>query len=210
MSLSVPDPAPPAALPPTLAERKRRLVSEELRETALQLLAVRGYDETTVDDIVAAAGMSRRTFHRYYASKEDVVIQLLADLGDQMRAELESRPAGELPAQSLRHAVTVAIDFCAGHHDAAKTLAVVRLILRTPVLHARSLERQSRWQADLAVVLAARLGLEPGALFPEVATRLAFVALNTALERWAHSDGRVDPMELTDQAFELLGPALLH
>jgi AcrR family transcriptional regulator len=184
------------------------MVSEELRETALQLLAARGYDETTVDDIVAAAGMSRRTFHRYYASKEDVVIQLLADLGDEMRAELSGRPDGEPPAESLRHAVTVAINFCAAHHDAAKTLAVVRLILRTPVLHARSLERQAGWQADLAAVLAARLNLPADALYPEMAARLAFVALNTALERWALTDGEADPVELTERAFEMLAPAL--
>ena len=141
-------------MPPVRAERKRRLVSEELRETALQLLAARGYEETT-------AGISRRTFHRYYASKEDVVIQLLADLGDEMRTELESRPPAEPPAESLRHAVTVAINFCAGHHDAAKTLAVVRLIHRTPVLHARSLERQARWQAELAQVRRGDLAGNP-------------------------------------------------
>jgi AcrR family transcriptional regulator len=175
---------------------------------ALQLLAARGYDETTVDDIAVAAGMSRRTFHRYYASKEDVVIQLLADLGDQMREELTARPPGEPPAESLRHAVTVAINFCAGHHDAAKTLAVVRLILRTPVLHARSLERQARWQADLAEVLAARLNLDVDALYPQMATRMAFAALNTALERWATTDGQADPLDLTDRAFTMLAPAL--
>ncbi|MCO8271175.1 TetR family transcriptional regulator [Actinoplanes sp. TRM 88003] len=158
--------------------------------------------------MAAAAGMSRRTFHRYYASKEDVVIQLLADLGDEMRAELESRPPDEAPADSLRAAVTVAINFCAGHHDAAKTLAVVRLIYRTPVLHARSLERQSRWQAELAEVLAARLGQPPDALYPQMATRMAFAALDAALQRWAGTDGAADPLELTGRAFELLAPAL--
>ena len=198
----------PAASGLPLAERKRQLISEDLREVALQLLAARGYDETTVDDIAVAAGMSRRTFHRYYASKEDVVIQLLADLGDQMREELTARPPSEPPAESLRHAVTVAINFCAGHHDAAKTLAVVRLILRTPVLHARSLERQARWQADLAEVLAARLNLDVDALYPQMATRMAFAALNTALERWATTDGRADPLDLTDRAFAMLAPAL--
>jgi AcrR family transcriptional regulator len=198
----------PAASGLPLAERKRQLISEDLREVALQLLAARGYDETTVDDIAVAAGMSRRTFHRYYASKEDVVIQLLADLGDQMREELTARPPGEPPAESLRHAVTVAINFCAGHHDAAKTLAVVRLILRTPVLHARSLERQARWQADLAEVLAARLNLDVDALYPQMATRMAFAALNTALERWATTDGQADPLDLTDRAFTMLAPAL--
>lgn len=192
---------------PSLAERKRLLVSEELREVALQLLAAQGYDETTVDDIAAAAGMSRRTFHRYYASKEDVVIQLLADLGAQMRDELSTRPAGEPPAVALRHAVTVAINFCAGHHDPGKTLAVVRLIQRTPVLRARSLERQARWQAELAAVLAQRLGLEPDDLFAELATRMALAAFDAAMERWALSDGAADPLELTGRAFAVLEPA---
>ncbi|MGK5681978.1 TetR family transcriptional regulator [Actinoplanes sp. URMC 104] len=192
----------------TLATRKRHAVGEELREVALQMLATRGYDETTVDDIAAAAGMSRRTFHRYYASKEDVVIQLLADMGDQMRAELESRPPGERPAESLRHAVSTAINFCAGHHDAVKTLNVVRLILRTPLLHARSLERQSRWQADLAAVLAKRLGTAPRDLYPQLAARMAFAALDTALERWACTEGVADPQELVEQAFALMEPAL--
>ncbi|GGQ73058.1 acyl-CoA-like ligand-binding transcription factor [Couchioplanes azureus] len=193
---------------PTLAERKRQLISEELREVALQLLAARGYDETTVDDIVAAAGMSRRTFHRYYASKEEVVIQLLADLGDQMRDELAARPAAESPAVALRHAVTVALDFCADHHDPVKTLAVVRLIQRTPALRARSLELQARWQAGLAAVLARRLGLDAGDLFPDLATRMALAAFDTAMERWALSDGAVDPLALTERAFALLDPAL--
>ncbi len=192
----------------TLAERKRHLVSEELREVALQLLAAKGYDETTVDDIVAAAGMSRRTFHRYYASKEDVVIQLLADLGAQMRDELATRPPGEPPAVALRHAVTVAINFCADHHDPVKTLAVVRLIHRTPVLRARSLERQARWQADLATVLAARLGLPADDLFADLAARLALAAFDAAMERWALSNGALDPLELTGRAFAQLEPAL--
>ncbi len=194
--------------PPTLAERKRQLVSEELREVALQLLARRGYDETTVDDIVAAAGMSRRTFHRYYASKEDVVIQLLADLGSQMSAELASRPPSEPVSVSLRHAVSVAINFCAGHHDPAKTLAVVRLIQQTPLLRARSLELQSRWQAGLAAVLAERLGRPTDDLYPELAARMALTAFDAAMERWASSDGAADPLDLTERAFTLLEPAL--
>ncbi|MFB9411319.1 acyl-CoA-like ligand-binding transcription factor [Dactylosporangium matsuzakiense] len=194
--------------PPTLAERKRQLVSEDLREVALQLLAAKGYEETTVDDIVAAAGMSRRTFHRYYASKEDVVIQLLADLGAQMRTELAGRPPAEPPAVALRHAVSVAVNFCADHHDPVKTLAVVRLIQRTPALRARTLERQSRWQADLAEVLAERLGLPADDLYPDLATRMALAAFDAAMERWALSDGAADPRALTERAFALLEPAL--
>ena len=109
---------------------------------------------------------------------------------------------------SLRHAVSVAINFCAGHHDPIKTLAVVRLIARTPLLRARALALQDRWQAGLAAVLAERLGPDAGDLYPEIAARMALAAFDTAMERWALSDGAVDPLRLTERAFALLEPAL--
>ena len=46
---------------------------EDVARAALELFARHGYDETTVDDIAAAVGISRRTFFRYYESKPDVV-----------------------------------------------------------------------------------------------------------------------------------------
>src|SRR3954464_4833682 len=92
-----------------LAQRKRQLVVDELTEAALQTMAVKGFETTTVDEIVAVAGLSRRTFFRYFASKEDVLVQLLAYLGDLMQAVVASRPADEPPAVALRHALAAAI-----------------------------------------------------------------------------------------------------
>ena len=57
-------------------------------------------------------------------------------------------------------------------------------------------------------MLAARLNLDVDALYPQMAIRMAFAALNTALERWATTDGRADPLDLTDRAFAMLAPAL--
>ncbi|MGE6735029.1 TetR family transcriptional regulator, partial [Streptomyces sp. NPDC059900] len=81
-----------------MAERKRQLVSSELTEAALQLLARKGFDAVTIDEIVTTAGVSRRTFFRYFASKEDVVVQFLADMGVGIHAELAARPEGEPPS----------------------------------------------------------------------------------------------------------------
>lgn len=64
-----------------LAQRKRQLVSDELTQAALQLLALKGFDAVTIDEIATAAGVSKRTFFRYFASKEDVVVQFLAGMG---------------------------------------------------------------------------------------------------------------------------------
>lgn len=191
----------------SLAERKRQLVSDELTGAALELLALKGFDGVTVDEIVAAAGVSKRTFFRYFASKEDVVIQFLADMGTDMRAELAGRPAEEPPSVALRHAVSVSVDACAAHSEQA--LRVVQLILGTPSLLARFLERQAQWREGLAEELAHRLDLDPATeLYPDLAVGMALTAFGAVLQRWSDSDGAEDPTALTDRSFAVIAPAL--
>src|SRR5438046_8720250 len=60
--------------PLPVRERTRRAVRGELAQLAVRLFVEKGYDETTIDDLAAAAGMSRRTFFRYFASKQHLVI----------------------------------------------------------------------------------------------------------------------------------------
>ncbi|MEU4324128.1 TetR family transcriptional regulator [Nonomuraea dietziae] len=191
----------------SLAQRKRELVSNELTEAALHLLALKGFDAVTVDEIVAAAGVSRRTFFRYFASKEDVVVQFLADMGSGIRAELAARPIEEQPSVALRHAVWVSVASCTDHSD--KALRVVQLILRIPALRARFGERQAQWRDDLAAELARRLELDPNTdLYPQLAAGIALTAFDAVLQRWSGSDGTEDPAELIDQAFTIIAPAL--
>lgn len=191
----------------SLAERKRQLVRDELAEAAVKVLAFQGFEETTVDQIAAAVGVSRRTFFRYFQSKEDVIVHMLAGVGTQLCAELHARPADEPPAEALRHALSPFIQTSVDHP--AKTLHVSRLILETPALLARFLERQTQWQADIAEVLAERSGLDPRAdLRPSLAAGVALTALQTTLRRWTDSDGRESLADLVDQAFTLLAPAL--
>ncbi|GHC56015.1 TetR family transcriptional regulator [Streptomyces flavofungini] len=191
----------------SLAERKRQLVADELTEAALQLLALKGFDVVTVDEIVGAAGVSKRTFFRYFASKEDVVVQFLADMGTGMCAELAARPAGERPSAALRHAVWVPLGECADHSDRA--LRVVQLILDTPALLARFLERQAQWRDDLAAELARREGLDAATeLYPRLAAGMALNAFDAVLHRWSSSDGTADPAALTDEAFAVIAPSL--
>lgn len=193
----------------SLAQRKRQLVSDELTETALQLLALKGFDAVTIDEIAAGAGVSKRTFFRYFASKEDVIVQFLADMGTGMRAELASRPSDERVSVALRHAVSVPLKECADHSERA--LRVVRLILRTPALLARFLERQAQWRDDLTAELTHRQGPEAGGrddLYPRLAAGTALAAFDAVLNRWSENDGGEDPVELIDRAFAVIAPAL--
>nr|BFD95449.1 TetR family transcriptional regulator [Kitasatospora sp. Xyl93] len=205
----------------TLAQRKRQLVADELTQAALDLLADGGFDAVTVDEIATAAGVSKRTFFRYFASKEDVVVQFLAALGAAMREELARRPADEAPSVALRHAVWRCVEDCAGHEERARK--VVRLILSTPALLARFLERQAQWRDELAAELATRLGLDAGReLYPRLAADMALAAFHTVLQRWSAAGadgtdggaggdaggGAVDVAVLTRDCFAVIAPAL--
>lgn len=117
------------------------------------------------------------------------------------------RPAQEPPSAALRHMVWCFIDACAGHADRA--LRVVQLILGTPALLARFLERQAQWRDELAAEVARRLDLDPATeLYPHLAAGTALTAFHTVLQRWSDSGGTEDPAALTDRAFAVLAPAL--
>ncbi|WP_053639916.1 MULTISPECIES: TetR family transcriptional regulator [unclassified Streptomyces] len=193
--------------PFTLAQRKRQLVATELTEASLKLFALKGFDAVTVDEIASASGVSKRTFFRYFASKEDVVVQFLAGMGSDIRAALAARPAAERPSEALLHAVSVPLTTCGDH--AERALPVVRLILRTPALLARFLEHQARWREELTEELAVRLGRDPGTdLYPRLAAGMALTAFDAVLRRWSEGGGAEEPGALVGRAFAVLAPSL--
>src|SRR3954454_16183564 len=88
--------------PLPVRERTRRTVRGELAQLAVRLFVEKGYDETTIDDLAAAAGMSKRTFFRYFASKEELVVGKYEALAEQLAEDLAARPADEPIWASLR------------------------------------------------------------------------------------------------------------
>jgi AcrR family transcriptional regulator len=157
---------------------------------------------------------ARRTFFRYYSSKEDVVIRFLADQGALIAGELAARPRTEAPSVALREAVWVPLAAaCTDQGDQSdhteRSRVVVRLILDTPALQARWLERQIEWRGALAAELADRRGvhadLHP---YPRMAAAMALLALDTVLQQWRPGDDERRLADLTDAAFAVVAPAL--
>lgn len=192
----------------TLAERKRQLVRDELADGALRLLARQGFEQTTVDELAAAAGVSRRTFFRYFASKEDVLISSVAVVFEGILAEVAARPAGEPPAVAIREALkTVAMEDFAD--DREKSVAVIRHTQEIPALRARFAERLDLLRDELALVLAHRAGRENPIPRDQFAAGLGLLAFAGALQHWAATDGRADPAAVLDAAFEEAGQAFV-
>src|SRR5262245_3911835 len=120
--------------PVGLRERTRRAVRTELMATAMDLFAARGYDSCTIDEIAAAAGLSRRSFFRYFSSKEEVVLGNLDALGDAVAARLAERPESEPAWTALRAAFALLVERNDG--DPARSLTLLRMLADTPVLRA--------------------------------------------------------------------------
>lgn len=183
-----------------LASRKRQFVKDELNEAALRLLAYQGFEETTIDQIVAAAGVSRRTFFRYFKSKEDVILDLIVSLGEAINAALVARPAGEPPLLAVRQSFASVVR--GYEEDPEKAARLARLVMDTPRVLARYLERQTAWRAELAGEIARRMQVDPEADYqPALLAALAFAAFDTAITVWANAGGTVNPAELVEEMF---------
>ena len=81
--------------------RKKQRTRDALFEAAMELFAAKGYDRTAVHEITDAVDVSERTFFRYFASKEDLVLSFIRDGAAAFAAALAARPAGEEDRKSV-------------------------------------------------------------------------------------------------------------
>ena len=194
--------------PVPVRERTRRALRAELTMLAQDLFVAKGYDETTIDDVAAAAGMSRRTFFRYFASKEDLVLGKYEILGDRLADALAARPQEEPIWVSLRRAFDIVVDYFADDPDATRTLAMERIIQGNPALTAGQLERVSRTQAQLLDIVRERTGGH-GPTDPRAAAIVgaALSCLIAAKSAWVDSNQARPFGDLLDEAMAAVKPA---
>lgn len=195
---------PPVNVPPTLRNRATRAVRAEIAAVAIRLFLEQGFDKTTVDQIAAEAGLSRTSFFRYFATKEDAVLGHLEELGQKARDALVARPADEPAWQALRHAFNVLIAERSAYPEGG--MSMHRMLRDTPSLQARQLGKQVGWQELLAPEVARRLGI-PGDPYdprPRALVAAALGCLNVAVDMCALSEGTVDMADLLDQAMGAL------
>jgi len=170
----------------------------ELELLALELFAERGFEQTTVDDLAEAAGIGRRTFFRYFASKNDVVYgDFDAALGE-LRARLAATPE-EVPLwDGIRDAVLAFNALPPGAEPQHRVR--MSLVLHTPALQAHSTLRYAGWRAVIAEHAAPRLGVAVDALEAQLVAHQALACAVTAYEQWLARPG-TDLAALLDQAF---------
>ncbi len=177
------------------AGRPQATSRAELSTLAIDLFIERGFEETSVDDVAAAAGIARRTMFRYFPSKNAIpwgdFDQHLAD----MRYRLAQTPRDIPLGEGLRQAL-LAFNTVPGteqeHHRRRMTL-----LLKVPALQAHSMLMYNEWRQIIAVHVAARLDLRPEDHLPQtVGWQMLGVSL-AAYEQWL-GDPASDLLDLLD------------
>ena len=97
--------------PPDLGrrQRKKQRTRDALIEAAMELFAAKGYDRTAVHEITDAVDVSERTFFRYFASKEDLVLSFARDGMTAFAQALAGRPPSEEPLTAARNAFQISL-----------------------------------------------------------------------------------------------------
>src|SRR5689334_13510878 len=160
----------------TLQARKQQLVRDAIWDAAVNLFSEKGFDETTVDDIAQASGVSRRSFFRYFSSKNDLMAQGVVNYGASLADAIQACPKNYSPSEVFRETVrTIAKQTAPG----PRTRKIMRIAAKYPAARDAQLTRLAEVQEQLAEVFAQRLGRSsPGDPRPHLMAGLTLTTLS--------------------------------
>jgi TetR/AcrR family transcriptional regulator, regulator of mycofactocin system len=192
-------------LPQSRVGRRRSTTPHQITDVAIELFTARGFAEVSVDDVAQAAGISRRTLFRYYASKNaipwgefDAHLAHLRDLLDNVDPGV---PLGE----ALRTALLAFNTF--DESETVRHRQRMRVILQTAELQAYSMTMYAGWREVIAAFVARRSGAKTTDLLPQT---VAWTMLGVALSAYDHwlSDESVPLPVALGNAFDVVGAGL--
>jgi TetR/AcrR family transcriptional regulator, regulator of mycofactocin system len=176
--MSTSNQAPPAARrgrPPGTSARALELIS-------LRLFTEHGFDDTTVERIAAAAGVSRRTFFRYFDSKADVLWHAFDGEVRRLRDAFAQVPAQVPMMEAIRQVVVGANRYRA--EDVPELRTRMNLIGSVPALQASAAHHYDAWERAVSEFAAGRLGQPADSLYPLAVGRATLAVCRSAYDRW--------------------------
>ena len=162
--------------PPSTSRRELRLI-------ALRLFAEHGFESTTIEQIAAEAGVSERTFFRYFTTKASVLWAEFETEVETIRTALAS-VADDVPMMdAIRDAVSAANHYHAD--DVPEMRLRMHLIATVPALSFSAAEHYEAWERAVSEFAGRRLGQPPGSLYPLTIGRAVLAACRAAYDRWS-------------------------
>jgi AcrR family transcriptional regulator len=193
-----------APKPEGLRERKRRETLHRIAEVGLNAFLTRGYDETTLDEIAAAAGISRRTFFHYFKSKDDVLLAYLGNYASMIKASVLEEPSPAAPIEIARNALLRLV----GRFQEPEMMATARLMRESKTLRSR---RHAGYLQFEQAIFDGLCELRPGQELRDslrLVSLVAIAALRLAVETWQQQNARRPLAGYIQDAFEKLKTAI--
>lgn len=197
------EPVAPKLSVVALRERKKDQTREALAGAAFELFQAKGYEATTVAEIARAAHVSRRTFFRYFPTKDALLFIDNSDHLERFRELLDAREPGDGNFDPISRACLALADEYMRDRD--QILARARIIESSPGLSKQERQQDLLWEQVIAEALLATRR-QPSALAERRARMLAgatFGAMRATMIEWHRLDGRADLVRLAREGLEL-------
>lgn len=183
-----------------LREKKRRETLQRIAETGLKLFVANGYEETTLDAIAEAAGISRRTIFYYFKSKEEILLAYQSGSIEIIRNAVLQESTDQAPLDAVMNALLK----LASHYKSDDMIVIDRLLRSTEQLRA---SKQAKYVQQEQAVFEALCQLWPQAKRRNALRIVAMIsmgALRLAIDAWVQSGGKQSPeKQLRDVFAEL-------
>lgn len=188
----------------TLRERQRARVREDIQRAALALIAERGYDSVSTEEIAAAAGVSMSTYFRYVPTKEGLLLDTVRGGGAAIVRALRAQPEHETAHAALTAAITArmsAFDDVDVDHWRTAVLSAPHLLERVSLIGSSD-------RAALVDLVAARIGVSSqDSVRPGLMVEVFLAAGEFAFHRWLTAPpGRIRLSELVSRCLVLIPP----
>lgn len=191
-----------AARSETLLQRKQQLVRDVIWDAAIDLFAKHGFEQVTVDEIADAAGVSPRSFFRYFSSKSDLLAQGVLSYGQSIGEAIEACPKSWPPLEVMKHVTQDIAEFVASD---PRTRVIMRI--GESSVAAREALAGSLVTIEDRVAEAFQSRLRKGAANPlktRLYAALTLSILQVVTKSWANETKDTEICLVTHQAFTIL------
>jgi AcrR family transcriptional regulator len=188
-----------------LVDRRAARTRAEILEAAIDLFVAQGFEATSMEQVAEAAGVSRRTLYRYFATKDDIAFDLprewLAVLEAALATRRDDEPTRDLWRRAIRDVAVHVRD------DAPRVLRAFSVVASSPELAARHGRSDAEWVQRYVGLMAPDVaGLEHGELQAVTAAMALVAAQNALIAVWAAQQPDADLLEMTRRVVEQMDP----
>jgi AcrR family transcriptional regulator len=185
----------------SLRFRKQELVRDAIFDAAIDLFAVHGFDATTVEQIAQAAGVSRRSFFRYFESKDDLLAQSVVQYGVALTTAIEKCAPTLMPLAVVRATVLSIAENAVAN---PRTRQIIEISERSATARQAHHSRMMEVEDSMAAAFARRLkSSSRNDMKPRLLASLTLAMMNVAIVSW-YSGEYQDLSKAARQAFSHL------